>query len=203
MALPKRKDRFKPRADANLLSGLVQAAWKAHTDSIADESEQARVAEMIAQYFETKIPAEDFEVLHRYNCIVYHESCNVRVYDAANVTGPYAAGFGISLPRKVPVLGTGGFGYPALRACVPHEDKECVRELDIYFAGLLKMRKEYQAEYKASLDFPVAHKARTSEYPTWAEIEDTFPVLGTHVATIRKMDSTEIATAKEQHDQAI
>jgi hypothetical protein len=188
-----RKARFRPRADAGLLSKLVQIAWTEYQEAIASKEEQDKVAEIIATYFETKIPPADFEVLSRYNCIAYHDSCNVRVYDYGerNAYGetlaPYREVFGIELPRKVPVLGTGGYGYPSLTACEPEWGTNTpLRELDAYFGGLLRARKQYKAEYKQSTDFPTEYKATKGEYPTWGEIEDQFPVLGAYLRKAQK-----------------
>src|SRR6185437_1081961 len=81
--------RFKPRAEALLLSQLVQTAWQDYQDQIASPERQAEVAETITRYFETLIPAADFEVLERYGCIAYHDHCNVRVYDGSGERNRY------------------------------------------------------------------------------------------------------------------
>lgn len=191
------KARFKPRAEAGLLSQLVQEAWQNYQDRIASTSRQAEVAERVARYFETLIPEADFEVLSRYNCIAWHDHCNVRVYDGSGEKGadgytlaPYRKSFTIRLPRKIPVLGTGGYGCPSLVAGEPailRGEPEQVtaaraasplRDLDPYFLELLTMRKQYQREYKASTAWPAEYsKANSGEYPTWGEIAEKFPVL--------------------------
>jgi hypothetical protein len=76
------KNRFKPRAEASLLSRLVQEAWQDYQDRIAPAARQAEVAERIARHFEQAIPPADMEVLVRYKCVAWHDRCNVRVYDA-------------------------------------------------------------------------------------------------------------------------
>ena len=191
-----RKDKFKPRADAGLLSRLIQEAWGQYQDSIADASAQAKVAERIARHFETLIPSSDFEVLERYEVVAYHDHCKVRVYDNnTEDVAKYREAFGIQLPRKVPVLGSGGYCYPSLVACEPEWGKSPLRELDSYFASLLTARKAYQAEYKASGLFPQQHKAVTGGYPTWGEIEDAFPVLGGFLKRQRAASAAEVETA--------
>lgn len=185
--MPNRKDRFKPRAEAGLLSKLIQEAWGAYQDSVASPEEQARVGEAIAVYYETLIPASDLEVLGRHNCVAHHDRCNVRVYDRNATDGAYAEAFGVELPRKIPVVGKNGYGYPAICACEPEwGTKSPLRAFDPYFAGLLALRKAYLAEYKASGVFPQEHKAATGEYPTWGEIEDRFPVLGAYLMKHRE-----------------
>jgi hypothetical protein len=152
------KSRFKPRAEAGLLSQLVQTAWQDYQDRIASAAQQAEVAETIAQYFETLITPSDFEVLERFKCISWHERANVRVYDSTRPTGPYAEAFGVDLPRKVPVVGVGGYGYPSIAACEPDWGTQTpLRQLDSYFAALLTARKQYHAEYKISTQWPAEY----------------------------------------------
>lgn len=173
------KARFKPRADAALLSRLVQEAWQDYQERIANPARLVEVAEIIAQHFETLIPAGDFEVLSRYNCIAWHDHCNVRVYDHnTEDVAKYREAFGVELARKVPVLGTGGYGYPSLTACQPMSDNNSLRELDEHFATLLMARKQYQAEYKVSQNWPSEYGKEHGQYPTWGEITEKFPVLG-------------------------
>lgn len=185
------KARFKPRAEASVLSRLVQEAWRDYQDRITSGEGRAEVAERIAQYFETLIPPIDFEVLARYNCIAWHDRANVRVYDAeGESTARYRESFGVDLPRKVPVLGTGGYGYPSLVACEPAEMRGepdgaaatraqyPLRDLDPYFLTLLTARKQYQREYKASTAWPMKYAAEAKRYPTWGEIAEKWPVLG-------------------------
>jgi hypothetical protein len=173
------KAKFKPRAEAPLLSQLIQTAWQDYQDQIASTERQAEVAETIANYFETLIPPDDFAVLTRYNCIAHHDHANVRIYDAhTDDIAKYREAFGIELPRKVPVLGTGGYGYPSLVVCEPWESPTKSLSLDGYFLDLLTARKQYQAEYKASLAWPAEYGKEHGQYPTWGEIAERFPVLG-------------------------
>ena len=198
------KARFKPRAEGGLLSQLVQEAWQDYQDKIASKEKQAEVAETIARHFETLIPPSDFEVLERYHCIARRDHCNVRVYnnsgekDSSGCTlPPYREAFGIKLPREIPVLGTGGFGYPSIAVCEPDwKTDAALRELDPYFAELLTMRKQYQAEYKASMAWPWEYHKETGQHPTWGEIAAKFPVLGDWITreTIQIMDEEEERT---------
>jgi len=182
--MPNRKDRFKPRAEASLLSRLIQEAWGEYQDSIASKADQDRIGEILAAQFEAAISPSDLEVLTRWKCVSYPDRCNVRVYNADAEHGKYAEAFGLDLPRKIPVIGNGGYGYPSLAACEPFEtpkDGRVPADLDPYFAGLLAARKAYIAEYKASRTFPSDHKEATGQYPTWGEIEDRFLVLGKYL----------------------
>lgn len=178
------KSRFKPRAEASLLSRLIQEAWGDYQGRIASAERQAEAAERISNYFETLIPAADFEVLSRYNCIAWHDHCNVRVYDAqTDDVSKYREAFGLELPRKVPVLGTGGHGYPSLAACEPNR-KSPLPNLDPYFLTLLTARKQYKREYKASVSWPAEYaQEHNGQYPTWDEIAEKWPVLGEWLKT--------------------
>jgi hypothetical protein len=191
--------RFKPRAEACVLSQLVQTAWTEYQDRIASPERQAEVAEQIAVYFENLIPPADFEVLQRYNCVAWHDHCNVRVYDdQTEDVAKYREAFGINLPRKIPVLGTGGYGYPSLVACEPacmrgepeerttKRAQSPLRDLDPYFLSLLTASKQYQAEYKASTSWPHEYGKEHGKYPTWEEIAERFPVLGNYLRAIEK-----------------
>lgn len=185
-----RKARFKPRADAGLLSKLVQNAWTDYQDRISSEEKRAEVAEIVTCYFESVIPPSDLEVLARYNCVAYHEACNVAVYDVDRPTGAYAERFGVDLPRKVPCVGNGGYGYPSLAACEPEwGTKSHLRDLDSYFMALLVARKQYKAEYKESTAWPSEYGKEHGQYPTWGEIEDRFPVLGSYIAGLRAVNN--------------
>jgi len=174
------KSRFKPRAEAELLSRLVQEAWQDYQDRIASKDRQAEVAETIARYFERAIPTNDLEVLKKYGCVAYHDRCNVRVYDAETEdVAKFRETFGVELPRKVPVVGAGGGGYASLSAIASPGREVPLPELDGYFEELLKARKQYQREYKESMAWPAEEgKSQEGKYPTWGEIAERFPVLG-------------------------
>lgn len=188
------KTRFKPGAEAGLLSRLVQDAWQDYQDRIASTTKQAEVAETIARWFETRIPAAELEVLEKYNCIAWNDRCNVRVYDAeTDAVAKYREAFGIELPRKVPAVGTGGYGYPSLTACEPETLRGAEsqsRDLDAYFLNLLKMRKQYYREYKASVAWPAEYGKEHGKYPTWGEIAERFPVLGERLKRAEPMTAT-------------
>lgn len=174
------KARFKPRTEARILSRLVSEAWQDYQDRIASPERQTEVAETIARYFERAIPTNDLEVLKKYGCIAWHDRCNVRVYDAnTEDVAKYREAFGIELPRKVPCVGGGGYGYPSITACEPAWGINApLRELDAYFLALLTARKQYQREYKASMQWPAEYGKEHGKYPTWGEIAERFPVLG-------------------------
>lgn len=174
------KQRFKPRADASLLSRLIQEAWQDYQDRIASTERQAEVSERIAVYFETIIPPADLEVLEKYKCVVWHNKCNITVYDTnTDDVAKYRERFGIDLPRKVPCVGANGYGYPSIAACEPEwGTKSPLRELDSHFLSLLTARKQYQKEYKASQAWPSEYGKKHGQYPTWGEIAERFPVLG-------------------------
>ena len=173
------KARFKPRADASTLSRLIQTAWQDYQDRIASVERQAEVAEAIACYFESLIPAADLETLQRYKCISWHDRANVRVYDAnTDYVSKYREAFDINLPRKIPVAG--GYGYLSIAACEP-ERRSPLPDLDDYFLSLLTARKQYQREYKASRTWPTEYGKEHGKYTTWGEIAERFPVLGNYL----------------------
>ena len=59
------------------------------------------------------------------------------------------------------------------------------RDLVPYFEAALEFRKRHRAEYRLSTEGFSAYKAEHGVYPTWAEIEAMFPVLGTYMAKVR------------------
>lgn len=186
----KRDTRFKPRADAGVLSAHIQYAWQQESDRVASETDQERVKEAISAHFEALIPSADMDVLVRYNCVGYYDRCSVRVYDRQAEGGKYGEVFGVDLTRKVPSVGTGGYGCLTICACEPAwGEKTPLRELDSYFAGLLAARKAYKMEYKASASFPSDYKNEFGIYPTWGEIEDKFPVLGKYLEGLRTQEA--------------
>lgn len=184
-AMPKPKSRFKPRAEISLLHKIVEQAWQ-EKQQVA-EVQVAEVAERLAQYFESKIPEADLEVLKRYGCIGYQDACNVCVYDLNPDDGiaHYRETFGVRLSRKVPVCGPNGWGYPSLTVADPRAPQPILPELE----SLLALRKAYRAEYKQSTTFPHEFRKEHGKYPTWAEIEASFPVLGTYIAKKREPGS--------------
>ena len=183
VTIPRLKDRFRPRAESSLLSEYVKNAWQ-EKQAVA-EPIIAEVAERLARYFDEAIPPEDLAVLDRYKCVARHDACNVRVYDPnPNDVAHYRESFGVQLPRKVPTVGTGGFGYPSLVMCDPA--KPILPELEPHFRDLLALRKSYYAEYKQSTAFPKEYHEENGVWPTWGEIEERFPVLAAYIARLRQ-----------------
>lgn len=213
-ALPKMSATFKPRAEAGLLSQLVQNAWREYSASLENEAERLQVAEIVAQHIEARIPAADLPVLHKYHCVSEADTASVRIYNAQ--TSRWDETAHIKLPRKVWALGD---GYPEAHACDPRwsrdphrgckpewwnnrateDEKRRVIEhqdasergalpesVDSYFAKIVEARRAYKAEYRQSTDFPAEFKAEQGRWPTWQEIADRFPVLAAHIARLHK-----------------
>src|SRR5271170_2023471 len=71
-------DRFRPKADRELLCSLNAEAWQARIQAVL-ESRKAEVCERLAQHLEALYPAEDMQLLARYKCTVERKEVNVQV----------------------------------------------------------------------------------------------------------------------------
>lgn len=110
-------DKFRPRADAQLLSAMVQAAWAEYQASMFPAEERATVASTLAEYLTTRFPADDMDVLARYSLCETIESIRVRVYSKSEGKDyhDWSATTTIDLPYPVRVSS----GSPDIFACSP------------------------------------------------------------------------------------
>src|SRR4051794_2940297 len=95
--LPKAKAVFKPRADAGILSRLVQDAWKEYEATNFSPDERARVARAVSDHVKSLYPLQDMQFLARYGCATELKYVSVRVHDGNDWTNS----FGIELPEPI------------------------------------------------------------------------------------------------------
>lgn len=62
---------------------------------------------------------------------------------------------------------------------------QVAEELWPLFENILEFQIEHKRIERAYLDFPAQFKSGNGRYPTWAEIEAEFPVIGAYVASVR------------------
>jgi RNA:NAD 2'-phosphotransferase (TPT1/KptA family) len=58
--------RFRPRAEAGLLSRLHQEAWQARVDALRAQEAESHVGEIVAAHLEGRFPLRDMEILAKY-----------------------------------------------------------------------------------------------------------------------------------------
>lgn len=111
------KDKFRPRADAQVLSSMVQAAWEEYQASMFPAEERATVASTLAEYLTARFPADDMDVLARYGCCKTAESVCVRIYaQSADKSYPdWSETTSVNLPYPVRVA----YDSPDIYACSP------------------------------------------------------------------------------------
>jgi hypothetical protein len=208
--IPSPKAPFRPRAEAGLLSRLIQEAWRSYHDSCYVEAERRLVAETVASHLERLLPAADLEVLRRYGFAEETSHVCVRIYDGKD----WSHSTGVDLPRKVwttrnltslsccgawysedPNFGLNA-EYRRTMSAAEWERHvaftiECDRirlpkSVEPYFARIVEGKKAYVAEYRRSATFPKSFRDERGRWPTWGEIEINLPVLGRHIASLRE-----------------
>jgi hypothetical protein len=213
-AIPKPNAQFRPRADAGFISAALQNAWKSYEANLFTSAETAHVGALLAMTLEKRYPEEDMLVLRRYNMEATIEETVVTLYDPE--VARWDAGVRIKLPRPImtpagydpgrfstgprwseePLLGLKPKYFDTLtpeareELRLDHarrEESYVPRETEPYFEKLLVARKAFQAEYKVATDWPEAERKLGRPWPTWAEIETKFPVLGAYVQALREL----------------
>ena len=99
MLIPKPSDRYRPRADAALLSRLVTDAWQDYQSHMFNAAERDRVAEIVAAHLESLYPAADMAVLSRYGVAQTLNSIGVRMWNPAQRLWDQTTS--VSLPRPI------------------------------------------------------------------------------------------------------
>lgn len=208
--VPKAKSVFRPRADAGVLSALVQAAWREYEATNLPSEERASVAAAVAEHIKGLYPLSDMEVLARYGCASPETHVSVRVHDGKD----WAQVFGLELPEPILVARnynsmsyySGGpwFSRDPMRGvtakyraslseqkwkefCDDQDATDRARipeELEPYFNRLLAARTLVHAEYRTAVNWPAEFKTKNGRFPTWMEIADQFLVLGGHLRSL-------------------
>jgi hypothetical protein len=97
MNVPKANAVFKPRADAGMLSQLVQNAWRNYEANNFSAEERASVAAAVSEHIRSLYPLQDMTLLAKYGCASLEDYVSVRVHDGEN----WAQSFGIKLPEPI------------------------------------------------------------------------------------------------------
>ena len=222
LLIPRPSARYRPRAEAGLLSRLIQEAWEAKRAREYPEHEAKRVGEILATWGENLRPQSDTAILEKYGFVEKTDRISVAVCDPEADICAYAERFSLDLPRNVLAVR----GDLSCYACTPRYstypdrgvtekyrvelemkgewDKFCAdqdardarlppAEIDPFFAALLAARKAFKREYAASSVWPAKRKAETGEWPTWREIADAWPVLGEHLRGLWSADNAKKA----------
>jgi hypothetical protein len=213
--VPNAKSRFKPRADAGVLSALLQNTWTAVNARLEAERDAADVGETVAAHLERIYPADDMAVLTRYGAAKSITEISVRIYNAA--TEHWDINVRVDLPRSV--VTPGHYGATEVQACGRRWSREegrglteigradlatynttweqyCARQdaheasmlpehVEHFFTAVVEAREAHHAEYRQTTNWPADRKAATGEWPTWGEIEEAFPTLGEYIADLR------------------
>ena len=186
--LPLASARYRPKADANALSGAVQTAWHHYNATQFPRAEKAAIAEAAAAHIERLHPAADMAVLKRYDKTEQTDHAYVRYFNARS--GRWDDSVSFQLPRTVTCADGGSSLYQGGVTGVPqHADKRFPAEWNEYFARLGRIRAEYRFEYSAATKWPAEYKAKHDIYPLWSEIETRFPVTGNWIADRRRLVS--------------
>ncbi|MEE9481793.1 hypothetical protein [Methylobacterium ajmalii] len=210
-AIPKATARFRPRADADLLSRAVQNAWELYHQRVMAQAAELQVAEKLLVRIKERFPLADMQVLDRYGCARLITSTGVRLYDP--VTTRWDSTTEVQLPEAVmipdryghifstgpywseePLLGLKQSYYDTKtpeeleeyrRSHKASEEAYVPRDTLPYFDEILKAQHAYKAEYRRAVAWPADIKSIKGEWPTWTEIEEFFPILGGYMATLR------------------
>ena len=211
MLIPKPSDRYRPRADAALLSHLVTDAWQYYQSHMFNAAERDRVAEIVAAHLESLYPAADMAILSRYGVAQTLNSIGVRMWNPAQRLWDQTTS--VSLPRPIIAPGSesglyvGGAwhsrspNYGVTDACRARQTPEQWAELVAYhdeserhrlpesvepwFARIVEARAAYHAEYAQTTGFPEKYHKEALQWPRWSDIEAAHPVLSAHVAARR------------------
>jgi hypothetical protein len=202
--------RFRPRAEAGLLSRLHQEAWQARVDALRAQEAESHVGEIVAAHLEGRFPLRDMEILAKYGHAEKRTRITVYCHNPDAPDYPkWDVSVGVHLPREVLVstncvsLYCGGPRFsrdplgglkPAFRATLTEEKwiEHMARQRAVeaarlpetvegYFDEMRLAIHQQRQEYRVVCEWPAQAKAETGDYPTWGEICERFPVTGDHI----------------------
>lgn len=210
-AIPKATARFRPRADADLLSRAVQNAWELYHERLKAQAAELQVAEKLLARIKERYPLADMQVLDRYGCAHLVTSTGVHLYNPA--TSRWDGTTEVQLPEAVmipdryghifstgphwseePLLGMKQSYYDTQTpeeieehrlSLVASEERRVPRDTQPYFDEILRAQHAYKAEYRMATNWPADIKTIKGQWPTWAEIEEFFSILGGYMTTLR------------------
>lgn len=203
MSPPNMAAAFRPRADAALLSRLVQDAWQAKNTALMAQQEAFGIREAAARKLDALFPIADMLILQRYGQAEEVSKVNVSIKNAET---DYYENVGVELPRKilVPLRGASllatakwseghnEYGYrsdywetmpedekrEAIERQAKHEKAALGEETLPFFVAVIESRNAFKREYRQATAWPTEFKTAHGHFPTWAEIAAEFPVLG-------------------------
>lgn len=108
--LPKLTDKFRPRADASILSMIVQNAWNAYAEEVRQPLADSALREAITVQLESLYPAADMDVLARYGFTDSRDKVTVRIWrpEGGPIGGGWHKAAFVELTRPVRVSSRGG-----------------------------------------------------------------------------------------------
>jgi hypothetical protein len=211
MLIPKPSDRYRPRADAALLSKLMTDAWQDYQNRMFDAAERDRVAEVVAAHLEALYPAADMAVLSRYGVAQTLTSIGVRIWNPEQRLWDQTTSVALPRPVLAPSSEHGLYVGGAWHSRSPnygctqayrdaqtpeqwaelvayHDDSERRRlpeSVEPWFARVVEARAAYRAEYAQTTKFPEIFHAEELQWPHWSDIEAAHPILGAYIAARR------------------
>jgi hypothetical protein len=167
----KPNQKYRPKADYQLLRDLINEAWQSYHDKHFSEASQAAIGEKLVALLERQFPQDDMNVLAKYNLADTPKSASINIYAPERQRWDVYA----SLPLPRPVL------TPQGRASFFVGGPDLIRgdhlgkEFEPYFDKVREARAAWAAESRFK---PVRGEAG---YPTWKEIAEQLPVAGSFI----------------------
>lgn len=165
------QNRFRPKADAQLLRELRDEAWGAYHDEHFSDAEQIAISEKLAILLEQRFPQADMEVLKRYDLASAPKEVSINAYHPERKRWDVYCG--VKLFREV--LCPQGRAHFFVGGNGRSGDDHLPAEFEPYFNKIVAARDAYNAESRFNPE-------RTDgSYPTWAEVADVLPVTGPYI----------------------
>jgi hypothetical protein len=170
-------DTFRPKADVSELDSIVKDAWKKKSDELQSRLEEMKVAAWLRDRLEELNPSSDMEVLRRYGFTRKWEEVTVQVWGGDR----WGEWFGITLPSPVEASSNYANFICGGPKAENRDSRTLPEQFEPLFLALVEARKGYKDEYSETNKFPKAFKQTHGRYPTWQEIADRYPVVGSEL----------------------
>lgn len=161
-------NKYRPKADAQLLRDLTQEAWDAHYAEHFPEAEQAEITGKIATLLERRFPPADMAVLAKYGQASSVTDVSVNIYHPErrrwDVYAHAKLALGVLCPQGRAHFSVGGPDTGG--------DHRLPAEFEPYFEKVRTARDTYNTE---AMFRP---QRVNGSYPTWEEIAEALPVTG-------------------------
>lgn len=211
-------DKYRPKADRQLLRDLNDKAWMARDGGLRARLESPETKRIITAHVAGLYPAADMKVLKRYGCARARDSVTAHVRPTGGDRWDQWIGVPLEgamlLPDTFSGFHCGGpwhsdadnWGLQEKTiAAVKAGTHEFIKSWDEYLADLLDRQRRriprelepllveiadaklaYAKEYKALMEAPALLKAERGEYPTWEQISQHFPTVGTAILELAR-----------------